>query len=125
MSNPTLQKHPRFGEYVHQHTKDWSATVARGDAYKEWAGKAVGFVSYGGVAAGTRAVQMLKPVLGALRMVALNDAVHIPFVSQFLDSERKLQPNDVMENAATTVLNELVTWSAALRAVRPPAAPAS
>ena len=29
----------------------------------EWRGKAVGFVSYGGVAAGTRAVQMLKPVV--------------------------------------------------------------
>jgi len=26
-------KHPRFGEYVHQHTKDWSATIARADAY--------------------------------------------------------------------------------------------
>ncbi|HEY2287502.1 MAG TPA: NAD(P)H-dependent oxidoreductase [Streptosporangiaceae bacterium] len=140
-------KHPRFGEYVHQHTKDWSAIISRGDAYifvmpeynygfnaaiknaldylnKEWAGKVVGFVSYGGVAAGTRAVQMLKPVLGALRMVALPDAVHIPFVSQFLDAERTLQPNDVMEKAATTVLNELVTWSAALHAVRPPAAPA-
>ena len=26
-------KHPRFGEYVHQHTRDWSATISRGDAY--------------------------------------------------------------------------------------------
>ena len=26
-------KHPRFGDYVHQHTKDWSATITRGDAY--------------------------------------------------------------------------------------------
>src|SRR6478735_5561362 len=25
--------HPRFGDYVHQHTKDWSATVARADAF--------------------------------------------------------------------------------------------
>ena len=26
-------KHPRLGQYEHQHTKDWSATVARGDAF--------------------------------------------------------------------------------------------
>jgi NAD(P)H-dependent FMN reductase len=139
-------KHPRFGEYVHQHTKDWSALIARGDAYifvmpeynygfnaalknaldylnKEWAGKVVGFASYGGVAAGTRAVQMLKPVLGALRLVALNDAVHIPFVAQFLDAERKLQPNEIMDNAATLMLDQLVAWSAALQPIRP-AAPA-
>ena len=138
-------KHPRFGEYVHQHTKDWSAIVSRADAYifvmpeynygfnaalknaldylnKEWRGKAVGFVSYGGVAAGTRAVQMLKPVLGALRLVALNDAVHIPFVQQFLDSDRNLQPNDIMEAAATLLLDELVAWSAALHSIREPSA---
>jgi NAD(P)H-dependent FMN reductase len=137
-------KHPRFGEYVHQHTKDWSAIVSRGDAYifvmpeynygfnaalknaldylnKEWAGKVVGFASYGGVAAGTRAVQMLKPVLGALRLVAINDAVHIPFVAQFLDENRKLQPNEIMDKAATLMLDQLVAWSAALQPIRPPA----
>ena len=138
-------KHPRFGEYVHQHTKDWSALIARGDAYilvmpeynygfnaalknaldylnKEWAGKVVGFASYGGVAAGTRAVQMLKPVLGALRLVAVNDAVHIPFVAQFLDAERKLQPNEIMEKSATVMLDELLAWSAALEPIRARAA---
>jgi NAD(P)H-dependent FMN reductase len=138
-------KHPRFGEYVHQHTRDWSALIARGDAYilvmpeynygfnaplknaldylnKEWAGKVVGFASYGGVAAGTRAVQMLKPVLGALRLVAVNDAVHIPFVAQFLDAERKLQPNDIMEKSATVMLDELLSWSTALEPIRARAA---
>lgn len=25
--------HPRLGRYVHQHTKDWSATVASADAF--------------------------------------------------------------------------------------------
>jgi NAD(P)H-dependent FMN reductase len=142
-------KHPRFGEYVHQHTKDWSAIIARGDAFifvipeynhgfnaaiknaldylnKEWRGKVVGFVSYGGVAAGTRAVQMLKPVLAALKLVPLVDAVNVPFVAQFLDSERTLQPNEIMQSAATVLLDELVSWSAALHAIREPAAaPAS
>jgi NAD(P)H-dependent FMN reductase len=89
---------------------------------KEWAGKVVGFASYGGVAAGTRAVQMLKPVLGALRLVAVNDAVHIPFVAQFLDAERKLQPNEIMEKSATVMLDELLAWSTALEPIRARAA---
>jgi NAD(P)H-dependent FMN reductase len=134
-------KHPRFGDYVHQHTKDWSATISRGDAYvfvipeynygynaaiknafdylnKEWHYKPLGFVTYGGVAAGTRAMQMLKQVVSAVKMVAMTDAVNIPFVQQFLDDQRVLQPNDVMESAATTLLAELARWTAAMQVLR-------
>jgi NAD(P)H-dependent FMN reductase len=134
-------KHPRFGQYVHQHTKDWSATISRGDAYvfvvpeynygfnaaiknaidylnKEWQYKPLGFVSYGGVAAGTRAVQMLKQVVSALKMVPMADAVHIPFVQQFLDADRVLQPNEIMEDAATALLDELARWTATIGPLR-------
>ena len=134
-------KHPRFGQYVHQHTKDWSATIRRGDAYvfvipeynygfnaaiknaidylnQEWQYKPLGFVSYGGVAAGTRAVQMLKQVVSALKMVPMADAVHIPFVQQFLDDQRVLQPNQIMEDAATALLAELARWTSATEQLR-------
>lgn len=141
--------HPRLRRYTHQHTKDWSATVDRADAFvfvipeynygfnavvknaidylhAEWAHKPVGFVSYGGVAAGTRAVQMLKQVVTTLKMVPVFESVNIPFVAQFLDSDRKLQPNDVMEGAATDMLAELARWTEALRPLRRPAvAPAA
>jgi NAD(P)H-dependent FMN reductase len=141
-------KHPRLGDYQHQHTKDWSATISRGDAYvfvipeynygfnaatknaidylhKEWQHKPIGFVSYGGVAAGTRAVQMLKQVVTTLRMVPVFESVNIPFVQQFLDDERKFRPNDVLEQAATEMLDELLKVSGALRQLRQPAAVAS
>jgi NAD(P)H-dependent FMN reductase len=141
-------KHPRFGEYVHQHTKDWSATIRRGDAYifvipeynygfnaaiknaidylnAEWNHKPVGFVSYGGVAAGTRAVQMLKQVVTTLRMVPVFESVNIPFVQQFLDEDKRLQANDIMEDAATAMLDQLVAVSQALRVMREPAAEAA
>ncbi len=78
--------HPATGKYVHQHTKDWSALVDSADAFvfvmpeynhsytaplknaidylnREWAYKPVGFVSYGGVSGGLRAVQAIKPVI--------------------------------------------------------------
>jgi NAD(P)H-dependent FMN reductase len=136
-------KHPRFGEYVHQHTKDWSATIRRGDAYvfvvpeynygfnaaiknaidylnQEWQYKPLGFVSYGGVAAGTRAVQMLKQVVSALKMVTMADSVNIPFVQQFLDEQRVLQPNEIMESAATALLEELARWTSAVGPLRAP-----
>jgi NAD(P)H-dependent FMN reductase len=135
--------HPRFHEYVHQHTKDWSATIERGDAFifvipeynygfnaaiknaidylnVEWQRKAVGFVSYGGIAAGTRAVQMLKQVVTTLKMVPISDSVNIPFVQQFLDDDRRLRPNDIMEAAATTLLDELAVWESALGSLRTP-----
>jgi NAD(P)H-dependent FMN reductase len=134
-------KHPRFGQYEYQHTKDWSATIARGDAYVfvvpeynygfnaaiknaidylnlEWQHKPIGFVSYGGVAAGTRAVQMLKQVVTALKMVPVTDSVNIPFVAQFVGEDGVLQPNDIMEGAAKAMLDELVRWESAVKPLR-------
>ena len=134
-------KHPRFGEYVHQHTKDWSAVVAPADAFvfvipeynygfnaatknaidylnAEWANKPAGIVSYGGVAAGTRATQMLKQVLSAVRVVPVNDAVNIPFVHQHIDENGRFKPTEIMEDFATAMLAELLRWSQALRPLR-------
>lgn len=138
-------KHPRFGEYTYQHTKDWSATIRRGDAYvfvlpeynyafnaalknaidylhTEWQYKPVGFVSYGGVAAGTRAVQMLKQVVTALKMVPVTEAVNIPFVQQFLDDQRVLVPNEIMQDAAGAMLAELARWAGTMAVLRQPRA---
>lgn len=138
-------KHPRFHDYMHQHTKDWSARVEAADAFvfvmpeynygftaplknaidylnQEWAYKPVGLVSYGGVAAGTRAAQMIKQVVTALKMVPLFEAVSIPFVAQFIDKEGNLRANEVMENAATAMLDELQRWAAALQPMRSSAA---
>ncbi|MDT8910368.1 NAD(P)H-dependent oxidoreductase [Amycolatopsis sp. PS_44_ISF1] len=71
-----------------RHTKDWSAKIAEAFAFvmpeynyafhaelknaldhlpHEWRYKAVGLVSYGGVAAGTRAALMIEQVVSALR----------------------------------------------------------
>jgi NAD(P)H-dependent FMN reductase len=132
--------HPRLRQYEHQHTKDWSATIDRADAFvfvipeynhsfnaaiknaldylhHEWHFKAVGFTSYGGVAAGTRALQALKPPLTALKMLPLFEAVNIPFVAQFLDDDQRLQPNQVMEEAATAMFDELARVTPQLRAM--------
>ncbi len=133
--------HPRLRQYSHQHTKDWSATVERSDAFVfvtaeynygypaplknaidylhfEWQYKPLGFVSYGGVAAGTRSVQQLKQVVTALKMVPLVEAVNIPFHTQFIDDDGRLVANEVMEQAADAMLDELQRIEAAMRALR-------
>jgi NAD(P)H-dependent FMN reductase len=135
--------HPRLRRYEHQHTKDWSARVDAADAFvfvtpeynhsfnaplknaidflhSEWEYKPVGFVSYGGIAAGTRALQALKPVVVALKMTPVNDAVNVPFVRQFIDEDERFTPNEVLEQAADAMLGELDRVQAALRPLREP-----
>ena len=133
--------HPRLRRYVNQHTKDWSEIVGRSDAFifvipeynygfnaatknaidylnQEWQNKPAGIVSYGGVAAGTRAAQMLKQVMSALKIVPVTDSVNIPFVGEKLDEDGRLKPNEIMEGAASAMLDELVRWTQALRPLR-------
>lgn len=125
--------HPRLRQYLHQHTRDWSATVERADAvvfvtpeynhgypatiknaidflFYEWADKPVGFVSYGGVSAGTRSVGQLKPVVTAVGMVPVIDSVNVPFVAQFLDDNGQFEPNDITNQAADTMVAELLRF---------------
>jgi hypothetical protein len=56
-------------------------------------------------------------------MTPLFEAVNIPFVQQFLDENKQLQPNEVMTEAATAILDELARVEAALRPLREPEAP--
>jgi NAD(P)H-dependent FMN reductase len=133
-------KHPRFQDYEHQHTKDWSAQITASDAFvvvlpeynhsfnaaiknaidylhNEWKYKPVAIVAYGGVAAGTRAMQALKTVFGALSMTVLATGVPIPFVFQFL-KDGVLEPNEVMVTSIGAMLDELVRVEAAVRPLR-------
>ena len=50
------------------------------------------------------------------------ETVSIPFVQQFLDADRRLQPNEIMETSATAMLDELVRLTEALKVLREPAA---
>ncbi|MFI7636863.1 NADPH-dependent FMN reductase [Nonomuraea sp. NPDC049400] len=133
--------HPRLRQYVNAHTKEWSATIDRGDAFvfvtpeynhsfnavlknaldylhHEWQHKPAGFVSYGGVSGGTRATHSLRQVTSTLRMVPVLEAVNIPFYTQFLGEDGKVHANDIMESAADDMLAELARLAGALRPIR-------
>ncbi len=135
-------KHPRLKQYEHEHTKRWSASVDSADAfvfvtpeynhgpppslvnalnyvYVEWTYKPAGFVSYGGVSGGMRAVQSEKLALTSFKMVPILETVLIPMVPQHIDKATgALQPNEIHQSSATMMLDELLRWAKALKPLR-------
>lgn len=133
--------HPAARQYTHDHTKEFSALIDRADAFvlvlpeynhgytapvknaldflnQEWAYKPMGLVSYGGVSGGVRAVHAIKPVLAALKLIAIHEGVIIPFVPQFLSGtgdDRRFVPNEVIETSADAMLASLASWIPAAR----------
>ena len=132
--------HPRLRNYTQQHTRDWSARVDVADAFvfvspeynhgmtaplknaidflhHEWGYKPVGLVSYGGVSAGTRAVEHIKTVVSTLKMMPMFETVAIPFVGQFM-KEGRFEGNEVSVAAAKTMLDEMERWGVAMKTIR-------
>lgn len=143
MGLPLLDEpnHPRLRQYQHEHTKRWSAKIEAADAFifvspeynhgtppslinaldylfHEWAYKPVSFVSYGGPAGGTRAVQMVKPMLAALKMTALIESVMVPLFMHSIDANQVFTPSELQESHAKMMLDALAKWSPALATLR-------
>ena len=87
--------------------------------YREWCYKPVGFVSYGGVSAGTRSVQATKQIVTALKMMPIPEAVSIPFVHALIH-DGQFRPGPEFAAAADAMLDELRRWAGALAVLRPP-----
>ncbi|HWO00761.1 MAG TPA: NAD(P)H-dependent oxidoreductase [Blastocatellia bacterium] len=130
---------PRMGEYTHQHTKDWSAKIAPFDAYvfvtpeynhatsgalknaidylhKEWVNKAAGFVGYGG-AAGVRAVENLRLVMGELQVADVRAQVGLSLFTDF-ENFSVFKPAPEQEKSVNAMLDQLIAWGGALKTLR-------
>jgi NAD(P)H-dependent FMN reductase len=85
---------------------------------KEWRAKPVGFVSYGGVSGGLRAVEQLRLVFAELHAVTVRDTVSFHGAwSQFDDHGDPTSPEGC-NGAAKTMLDQLAWWAWALREAR-------
>ena len=84
----------------------------------EWRVKPVGFVSYGGVSGGLRAVEQLRSVFMELHVVTMPAAVSLPYVWDQLDEHGDLRQPERAASAADTMLRQLSWWSGALRQAR-------
>ena len=134
-------KHPRLRDYQHEHTRRWSQSVAAADAYAfvtpeynygpppsllnalnyvygEWNYKPCGFVSYGGLSGGLRAVQLTKQVVTTLKMMPMMEGVAVPMVATLLDENKNFRSNDLIDTSATQTLDELHKWASALKPMR-------
>ena len=70
------------------------------------------------MAAGTRALQALEPVVNVLGMHPVPVAVNIPFIAQFLGEDGEIHANEIMDQAADNMLDELVRIEGALAPLR-------
>jgi len=127
------------GSYTQSHTKAWSERIAGFDGYlfvtpeynrsipaalknaidylyPEWGNKAAGIVSYGVDAGGARAAEHLRCVLGELHVADVRTTVALSLMTEFADGAVDAPAHQVQK--LETLLDQLLSWSAALRTVR-------
>jgi hypothetical protein len=90
--------------------------------FAEWANKAVGFVSYGGVG-GARATEHLRLIAGELQMADVRQQVALSLMTEF-ENFSVFKPGEYNLAALHTMLDQVVAWSAALAPLRMSAAAA-
>jgi len=131
---------PAVGQYSQPHTKAWAAKIAEFDGFvfvtpeynhgipgalknaidflfREWNHKAAGFVSYGGHANGSRAVEQLRLVLAEVQVAGVRAQVLLSLSSDF-ENFSVFKPAASREAAVTAMLDEVLAWGGALQTLR-------
>ena len=132
--------HPSKREYTKPHTFAWSERVDAANAFvfispeynhsyspalknaidylsKEWWRKPVGFVSYGGVSAGSRGVAALEPVLNTVGLVKTGATVEINFIGTRV-KDGVFEPTEKENSILAHLLTELDSLVSALAPLR-------
>jgi NAD(P)H-dependent FMN reductase len=130
---------PSMNKYTKPHTQAWSARIAPFDGfvfvtpeynhgtsgalknaidylYAEWNNKAAAFVAYGS-AGGTRAVEQLRLVMAELQVADVRAQVALSLFTDF-ENFSAFRPAAHHAQAVGTMLDQLVAWSGAMRALR-------
>ncbi|MFG1709498.1 NADPH-dependent FMN reductase [Nonomuraea sp. M3C6] len=130
---------PSMGQYALPHTKAWAQKIASFDGfifvtpeynhstsgalknaidflYGEWNNKAAGFVSYGSVG-GTRAVEHLRLIMSELQVATVRAQVALSLFTDF-ENFSAFRPGEHQRQALDAVLDQVISWSGALRSVR-------
>ena len=128
-----------LGQYTHEHTKAWSEKIASFDAYvfvtpeynhgmsgalknaldflyTEWNNKVAGFVSYGS-AGGARAVEQLRQVMAELQIADVRAQVQLSLFTDF-ENFSVFKPAPLHEEYLHTMLDQVIAWGGALKALR-------
>jgi NAD(P)H-dependent FMN reductase len=132
---------PSLGQYAQPHTRAWARKIESFDGYvfvtpeynhstsgalknaidflyAEWNNKAAGFVSYGSVG-GTRAVEHLRLIMSELQVATVRAQVALSMFTDF-ENFSSFRPAERQHQALDAVLDQVVSWSRALKSVREP-----
>ncbi|MFB6814720.1 NADPH-dependent FMN reductase [Streptomyces sp. NPDC056347] len=85
---------------------------------EEWHAKPVGFVSYGGVSGGLRAVEHLRQVFAEQHAVSVRETVSFHNAGALFDEQGKHRDPQGCDAAAKVLLDQLLWWGRALREAR-------
>lgn len=102
-------------EYNHGYPA--SLKTALDSAKHEWRAKPVGFVSYGGLSGGLRAVEQLRQVVAEIHMVSVRESVSFHRARKQFDADGNTD-NGAAIDAAERMLTQLAWWASASAAAR-------
>ncbi|EDY48560.1 NADPH-dependent FMN reductase [Streptomyces clavuligerus] len=83
--------------------------------FTEWRAKPVGFVSYGGMSSGLRAVEQLRQVFAEMHAVTIRDTVAFHNAHTQFDERGRHRDPTGCDGAALGMLDQLAWWGHALR----------
>ena len=87
-------------------------------AYQEWQAKPVGFVSYGAVSGGLRAVEQLRLVFAELHAVTLRDSVSFASAWHLFDDNGELVNPEQAQKSLARMMARMHWWASTLRTAR-------
>ncbi|MFD6353506.1 NADPH-dependent FMN reductase [Nocardia tengchongensis] len=102
-------------EYNHGYPA--SLKTALDSVKREWRGKPIGFVSYGGLSGGLRAVEQLRQVVAEIHMVSVRETVSFHEAKRKFDADGETSDGAAID-AAGRMLHQLAWWARALRTAR-------
>ncbi|MGB9279125.1 MAG: NAD(P)H-dependent oxidoreductase [Pseudonocardiaceae bacterium] len=85
---------------------------------REWHAKPVGFVCYGGLSGGLRAVEQLRVVFAEFHTVTIRETVSFHGAHGRFDEHGAPREAAAVNTAAGVLLDQLAWWAHALRAAR-------
>lgn len=84
--------------------------------YREWNGKPIGFVGYGGVAGGARSIEHWRQIAAELQMYDIREAITIPVVWEAFDEHGNLKNADLHAKTAHTIVEKVAKLAVQLKA---------
>lgn len=100
-----------FATPEYNHSTSGALKNALDYAYAEWNFKPAGFISWGAIAGGVRAVEHLRGILAEFKVYDLREQIVIPNFYLNFDEQGRYRFGESEERQAAAMLDELVFWT--------------